>query len=112
MVVVVGLPKGTFMCDQCSMDFQTRPTCPYIKRFYMTLTITTTKLCKEPVQENTDYLFMKKLSLYLTSVDICTSNMSMTGENNDLAGLSVIIVLSHLLLHGYKKFIKALSIKV
>ena len=25
-------PKETFMCDQCSMDFQTRPTCQYIKK--------------------------------------------------------------------------------
>ena len=58
------------MCDQCSMDFQTRPTSPYMKRFDMTVTIATTKLCKEPVQQNTNYLFMKKASLSVTSVDM------------------------------------------
>ena len=42
-------PKETFMGDQCSMDFQTRSNFPYMKRFHMTVTSATTKLCKEPV---------------------------------------------------------------
>ena len=42
-------PKETVMGDQCSMDFQTRPNFPYMKRFDMTVTNATTKLCKEPV---------------------------------------------------------------
>ena len=55
-------PKETFMQDQCSMDFQTKPTCPHIKSFDMTVTIATTKLFKEQLQQNTNYLFTKKSS--------------------------------------------------
>ena len=42
-------PKETVMGDQCSMDFQTRPNFPYMKRFNMTVTNATTKLCKQLV---------------------------------------------------------------
>ena len=41
--------KETVTGDQYSMNFQTRPNLPYMKRFDMTVTNETTKLCKEPV---------------------------------------------------------------